>query len=1118
MSAPIASPRPSSSHSRSRSTASIAGFPPQSPPSFIPDRPRRCPSRNGDRPTSSPSSDPTPPPPISIPAISPSMEKPSPMSPFSDWEAYVVSQAATWEDHKVRSQQRAPGSGRIVWADQVQRPVISGLTSPSAGSLPYIKTKDLTSISADRRSIDASKAATSQPIILSSRPTDGVASTQRTRNAIYIPASDPMSSPPASVRSASSSSIALSSSSVFSKQDSKDSPPGLPKPKAERYIHYGSSRRNSIPSNYSHQSFADSPYGDVLSPSEPPLRVETRSSSALNPPESVGLWSSSTDQMVGSPKPLVASQPTFLQQFELDEESESEYSHASGPDEDESDGQESVLNEAVLQRVSIPLVRDDDRIDLFGNKDSGINISTVSFHDEVEEPLEKKDNGIDISALAFEDGKNSLTSPRTTIRPLLIKKTFSSKRNKEEQSPVSLSRQSTPTSDRGRRPLISSPILSSPDVVTRGSSIKAPASPLASAPIVRQASSPHSPVGQMQKPRTASISSNYSTGRRSRRGYDLLQEGADIPDIPPLNLRPRDGENRLSTGESLTEPATSIDSHTSLLPSPSISLSSSTTTTVPQRGESPSGSSKSLERPREGSIVSHTSSLSKVEGSPGSAAMESTLKEGSQSEAPAPPVSLAPASKDGVSPKEVKLPSTASEAADSSALPTHALTDTRSGPVLMDRTTQAENERKILMASYDELEVARFLSSFGKNIRSVRSNGLLDASSIGEVEWPSREQLGSTSAYYIAYFSSFLGWLSSSNAAQLYSPGNHEGPSSGGHKARKDSDEGKSAEFSLSSIRNNSERLYLGAVPMYESLGRALKHVWRWDSPVLTGAFASIYFLCWARGLLIPLFFASCVLYILKLKVSPPEPGALRKAFLQRTKRLEVVKEINERLTKGEENEILDNAHGLHASFDVRKGSTTQSLASEAIRKYGSQANSFIGSMADAHEKVKNVALWRSTPTSLNGIFALSLLGLSSCFLTPWMIARIPGLILGLSLFVIAPVAEHHPDWLPSTDTLHGFIGGIPNDAQYAMLLLRKKAANGERISIDEALLVGDGNPEVRSDLFREELNLLKKTCMDGSYLARHNGRTGLLVVSPTRVFFRAFASASGQPPSTEEL
>ena len=351
-----------------------------------------------------------------------------------------------------------------------------------------------------------------------------------------------------------------------------------------------------------------------------------------------------------------------------------------------------------------------------------------------------------------------------------------------------------------------------------------------------------------------------------------------------------------------------------------------------------------------------------------------------------------------------------------------------------------ERERKILMKSYEELEVERFLADFGKNVHQVRSTGIADIDH-GKHTWPLRSdwrhgesQKLNVVGFAFAYAISFLTYLSPSRFMDLQAGTTAEDLQEALHEE----------QFRLASLRANAERLYMTALPMYEGLFARARRIWRWEGKFRTACWCASYFTLWYRGMLLPALFALMIYSVLRIGSFPPKPDVLREMLQRQQRRTNELQQAKD----APADDVLQQAQQAPGP----KKATRYGLAADAMRRYGKAATVVTSALADVHERIKNFIMWRSAPATWRALVLLTLAMLVTLFSTPLMMARLPGLALGLCFFVIAPIAEHRPEWLGVewTNPFDFLLAGVPNDAQYAMVVLRKRAATGEALTGDK--------------------------------------------------------------------
>lgn len=247
-----------------------------------------------------------------------------------------------------------------------------------------------------------------------------------------------------------------------------------------------------------------------------------------------------------------------------------------------------------------------------------------------------------------------------------------------------------------------------------------------------------------------------------------------------------------------------------------------------------------------------------------------------------------------------------------------------------------------------------------------------------------------------------------------------------------------------------------------------------------------------------PAFFVCIIVLVLRLRFHPPQPSALRAAIQRQQRREAEVTQAHEIAEKGEGAQVLEEAQRPRASSSTSSGSeagasttgdggsksqpveagiastmatirkesakaskrSQYGLAADAARRYGHEATVLTGSLADAHERAKNMALWRAPVATVRALVWLGLMAFGSLYLTPWILVRSIGLLLGALFFVLLPIVEYHPELLPKDNPVDLLLAGVPNDAQCAIQILRKRAAAGQPLVSDPALLLSASSAE----------------------------------------------------------
>lgn len=413
--------------------------------------------------------------------------------------------------------------------------------------------------------------------------------------------------------------------------------------------------------------------------------------------------------------------------------------------------------------------------------------------------------------------------------------------------------------------------------------------------------------------------------------------------------------------------------------------------------------------------------------------------------------------------RKLSAPQDMSELKSPEQEPAQTVDAARSGRRGLQRTKREQWESHILRADWEELEVARFLNTFGKHVHEVRSRAPLDPTNFTQTHFPlkgdwtkySKEDGNDhfdAAGYYLAYITAFLSYLSPNTMVDLQrdnglpATGDNEQDSGDEHD---EEEAAESQKFRLGALRANGERLYFSALPLWEQLGGRLRKIWRWESKITSLLSAVLYTFLWWRGLLFASLIFSIIMLVLTLKTSPPQPDTLREILARQRRREEegIRLQAKSRVTL---------SPLAAAQMTIESRNSKYSLLAEASRNYGVQASMLAGALADGHERAKNFALWRSPRATWRLLLWLSIIFFASLAVKPVYLIRLPGAGAGLMFFLLAPIMEHKPHWLGVewSNPFDFIFAGVPNDAQYSMEVLRNRARLGKPLVTDPALLL----------------------------------------------------------------
>lgn len=237
-------------------------------------------------------------------------------------------------------------------------------------------------------------------------------------------------------------------------------------------------------------------------------------------------------------------------------------------------------------------------------------------------------------------------------------------------------------------------------------------------------------------------------------------------------------------------------------------------------------------------------------------------------------------------------------------------------------------------------------------------------------------------------------------------------------------------------FNQNASRLAINVYILYHGLFVMLRKLWRWERPWITGGVAAFYLVVWWRGDLLAIFFLLTFLYIATFRwlhlpaeeTFEPQVGASglqrklsNKSLMRRTHRLDLV--------------------------------ATQPLSvssSLMLQQIGDQILIYTHGLADMQERMKNLAMWRSPLVTLRYLGWLLLLVILSAHITTWMMVKLPGALVFLCVFVVAPMIEYgywtkvwdmfndmpaqeptQPFVSKSRTMLDTVLSGVPTDEEY---------------------------------------------------------------------------------------
>ncbi|KAK0544189.1 hypothetical protein OC846_006161 [Tilletia horrida] len=188
------------------------------------------------------------------------------------------------------------------------------------------------------------------------------------------------------------------------------------------------------------------------------------------------------------------------------------------------------------------------------------------------------------------------------------------------------------------------------------------------------------------------------------------------------------------------------------------------------------------------------------------------------------------------------------------------------------------------------------------------------------------------------------------------------------------------------------------------------------------GAAAMIYFVLWYTDLIPTAFMLSLLYYILQFRFFPPSESFLHEQVRRRMTRGIEADKFSEQLRRRSRLDLLD----LYKRWIERFGIATQIAA---------------GDIADFHEKVKNLILWRNPTATWRTFTLLSIATVFVTFAPAHYVWKTAFLFLGLTFFILLPLQSHYPRYRRPLSPIWWALWGAPTDFVWGSKILRERHA-----------------------------------------------------------------------------
>ncbi|EIW86737.1 hypothetical protein CONPUDRAFT_141148 [Coniophora puteana RWD-64-598 SS2] len=280
--------------------------------------------------------------------------------------------------------------------------------------------------------------------------------------------------------------------------------------------------------------------------------------------------------------------------------------------------------------------------------------------------------------------------------------------------------------------------------------------------------------------------------------------------------------------------------------------------------------------------------------------------------------------------------------------------------------------------------------------------------------------------------------------------------------------------FTFKRFQLTSQRLYLATVPNYTAFALNMVRLALWKDHTRSTRFCLLYWILWYYDYLLPALLCRIIFGLLRRRIFPYPTAKELESRRQDTARAdELGNEIQRRLADSTVG--VGDVWGLFRTYRrikkkqaafIAKSAANQTISDESQAVSGSplvgdenptgleESQSSkedqdlkrdilhaMNEIADIHERVKNIFLWRRPSASRIYTIALVILLAAVVVLPARYLAKLTYLVTGIAFWHLVPVIAA----LSPSDRarLPPAFDNVPTDADYAMDLISQRVANG---------------------------------------------------------------------------
>ncbi|KAI0076095.1 hypothetical protein K474DRAFT_1598700 [Panus rudis PR-1116 ss-1] len=369
--------------------------------------------------------------------------------------------------------------------------------------------------------------------------------------------------------------------------------------------------------------------------------------------------------------------------------------------------------------------------------------------------------------------------------------------------------------------------------------------------------------------------------------------------------------------------------------------------------------------------------------------------------------------------------------------------------VLIDEKAEEDMSEAQLREAYDDEEVDRFLHLFSTYVSEVKApshspapSEEIDATGIrADTNTSSRIGAGTDK-------NTLSGWV----AARLlpYLPPPNPPP----------------AAFSIKRFRLAIQRIYMAVEPTYLPLAIRLYKLAAWKDYNTSLAYCVLYWILWWNGALLAGLIGQILFSLFRRRFLPhPTLAELRQRRSEADRAEDFSLALTMRLA-GSPSLGIREAYHIYRDFQRswKKAKSSSHVGSPQVGEEGGDEASIdptvqsvqpdtpeeralaaqllymMNLIADLHERIRNIFLWRKPSVSTE--FGAILIGLFIFALLPAVyIVRICGLVLGIMFWHVVPIIVALPP--EDRSRLSLLLDSAPTDSEYAMEIISQRVARG---------------------------------------------------------------------------